>query len=138
MSGIESTADTVKRGVDLISEGLRALESGPFDFYLGQLIAAHKLVVERFAPFKIGETVELAKVPDFEKAIGWCGCEHFLVVGAVGRVTGIEIYADGTIYFDVFFDGQSIIWRGVEKPISSKHAFRFPEDSLHPSSRKLP
>lgn len=138
MSGIESTADIVKRGVDLISEGLSALNSGPFDFYLRQLIAAHKLVVERFAPFKIGDTVELAKVPNFEKALGWRGFEDFLVIGAVGQVRGIEIYAEGIICFDVIFENESYIWRGAAKPVSQKHTFRFPEDCLRPSSRKLP
>jgi hypothetical protein len=57
---------------------------------LDQLVASYDLLMSRFAPFKVGDRVALAKTPNItqESAPGWMRSKHFLVKGAEGTVVG--------------------------------------------------
>lgn len=131
----DSPADRVKRGIEQITEGLRTLSTGPFDYYLKSLVAGDKLIRERFSPFKVGETVELAVAPKCNN--GWSGCAHFLIEGAPGVVQEIEVTAEAVLRYMIVFERETFIYEGVERPVMHKHAFCFCENELRASNRKL-
>ena len=121
------------RGMKLMQEALAALSGGPFDHALKCLIAAREALLTRYAPFKVGDRVELAVTPkiDAETAYWWQGSKHFLIKGAAGTVRSSDVRSDGRLTFDVEFDDESWIDRdGVRRPVDAKHTYCFGESSL--------
>ena len=113
---------------------------GPLDFFLRELVAAHDLLMSRYAPFKVGDRVVLTKAPDYVQAPGWNGCEHFLVPGAAGTVVDTSCGERG-FRFDVLFDDESWIDtvgyrnpKGTFVPMAPdrRHRFGFGEGWLAP------
>jgi len=128
----------VRKAAHKLKEAMDLFGRGPLDYYLSELVAAHDLLISRFAPFKVGDRVRLTKVPDFEKAPGWAPSKHFLVVGAHATVVNVEC-GSGGFRFDVLFDDESWIDtvgyqqpKGTVVPICSdnKHSFGFREGWL--------
>lgn len=125
-------ADRVSKAALLMDEAHELLRKGPLSFYLREMSAAYELLMSRYAPFKVGDRVKLAKTPDItpEHAPGWMSCRHFLVQGAIATVSDARC-GEGGFRFDVMFDGETWLDReGVERPISEKHTFTFREASL--------
>lgn len=125
-------AKNVKEAMELIDKGIGMLRRGPFDFYMQRLTDCYDLLIERFAPFKVGDRVLLTRTPEINEktAPGWIGSKHFLVKGAIGTVR--EVYCDGKEFgFQIEFDDETWLDRdGKAQPVSQKHTYHFREDCL--------
>ena len=124
----------ISRAAALMREANSILGSGPLDFYLTEMVSAYNLLMERFAPFKVGDRVVLARTPEIapDNAPGWMSCKHFLVEGAAGTVKNASCGSDG-FQFGVEFDNDS--WHdqyGKKRPTISKSMFMFGEKYLTP------
>jgi hypothetical protein len=122
----------ISRAADLMREAQSVLGSGPLDFYLCELAASYNLLMERFAPFKVGDRVALSRTPNItsETAPGWMSCRHFLVKGATGTVKEANC-GQGGFRFGIVFDDDSWIDRnGKKQPTTSPGMFMFAEDAL--------
>jgi hypothetical protein len=125
--------DRLKDAVRQIEGGVNQLRSIGIGYTLDVLFAAHRLVVERFSPFKVGDRVALSKTPkiDKETAWGWLASKHFLVKGAQGIVRTVDLHSNGDLVFGVEFDDETWIDRdGNRRTVDRKHAFSFREGSL--------
>jgi hypothetical protein len=125
--------DRIKDAVRQIEAGVDQIRSTGVSYTLDVLFAAHRLVIERFAPFKVGDRVALSKTPkiDRETAWGWLGSKHFLVQGALGIVRTVDLHGDGKLSFGVEFDDETWIDRdGHRRPLDRKHHYCFGEGSL--------
>jgi hypothetical protein len=123
--------DEITEGVKLIEQGMRRLATGPLDYNLKKLVKARELLLTRFAPFKVGDRVTLAKELYVAPDSGWIFCKHFLVPGSVGRVKDSDCDADGRLRFFIEFENQTWIDReGVEQPMDKKSLFCLFEDQL--------
>ena len=107
---------------------------GNFGFHIEHIAKTHKLLFERFSPYKIGDRVMLTK--SFEKNdrnTGWHHCAHFLKKGAVGTVRA-RAYGEKGFTFDIEFDDESYIERTTGNVVKIKanrrHVFGFSEDKL--------
>ena len=126
-------AERFSKGMALMQEALAIFSGGPFDHTLKCLLAAREALLMRYAPFKVGDRVELAVTPkiDADTAYGWQGSKHFLVKGAAGTVRASDVRSDGRLAFDVEFDDESWIDRdGTRRPVDAKHTYCFGESSL--------
>ena len=128
--------ENVREATKKLSEAMSLFGSGPLDFYLRELIAAHDLLIKRFAPFKSGDRVRLITPPDFDKTTGLQHCKHFLVHGAEGTVKSVEC-GEGGFRFGVVFDNESWIdtqgfvgKKGAYVAIDDKHAFSFSPNDI--------
>ena len=124
-------ANKILEAFELIDEARKILGDSEFKYSIKNLIAAQKLLFERFAPFKLKDRVVLNKKLDFKNAPGWKGCEHFLVPGAKATVERIYCNEYGNLRFELIFDDES--WIGLDgkiHPIIDKHLFVFSEDCL--------
>jgi hypothetical protein len=125
--------DHVRKAADKLKEAMEMFGHGPLDYYLRELVAAHDMLMSRFAPFKVGDRVVLKNAPNFEAAPGWTNCRHFLVPGAAGTVVDAGCGQDG-FRFDVLFDDESWIDntgyqrpKGTVVPVEPKHRYGFGE-----------
>jgi hypothetical protein len=123
----------IRRAGQLMKEANAILSGGPLDYYLTELAAAHDLLMTRFAPFKVGDRVELAVTPVINEKTrwGWMGCKHFLIKGAAGTVASSSCGTKG-FRFGIIFDEESWI-SPLDKsvnPTSEPHEFWFGEGSL--------
>lgn len=109
--------DTVRRAAVLMRQAADLLNGGPLEYYLTELAAAHDLLMDRFAPFKVGDRVKLTKSPD---APGWTHCRHFLVPGALGTVMFAECGSRGFMFFITFDDDSWIDETGFKRPIGTR------------------
>jgi len=100
--------EKVEKAISLMSDAIRLLNSGPLDYYLRKLVAAYNHLIEKHAPFKVGDRVALVAAPDYNKAPGWRHCAHFLVPGAKATVQEVEFTEKG-FRFAVLFDDESWI-----------------------------
>lgn len=126
--------ETVKKGFDLMEQGMRILGGGPMDYYVRRLTECYDLLLEKYAPFKVGDRVMLKKTPAINPhdSWGWMSSKHFLVKGAVGTVQYVEASKRGFSAGIVFDDESWVDDKGVVHPIEEKnrHTFAFSEDSL--------
>jgi hypothetical protein len=125
--------EQLAKGLKLMQEALGLLSSGPFDYTLKCLLAARETLLTKYAPFKVGDRVELVATPTINEdtAFGWMSAKHFLVRGAVGTVRESDVRSNGTLAFHVEFDDESWVDRdGVRRPVESKHVYCFGEKSL--------
>jgi hypothetical protein len=143
MIDIEHVREAAKK----LQDAMNMLSRGPSGFYLEELVAAHDLLMGRFAPFKVGDRVRLLKAPDLKPVSacqqhGWWHCRHFLVPGAAGVVREAECGSKG-FRFGVVFDSESWIDdvghmrpKGSIVPIESddRHIFTFGEGWLEHES----
>lgn len=133
----------VHKAAEKLSEAMGMLGRGPLDYYLLELVAAHDMLMSRFAPFRVGDRVRLLKAPDMKpisdvQPHGWWRCRHFLVPGATG-VVKTATCGTGGFSFGVEFDAESWIDEvGFQRPkgtivqmeADSKHVFKFGEGWL--------
>lgn len=129
--------ERIIEGMRKIEEGKLLLDSGPFDYTMKCLFAAHEALLTRYAPFKVGDRVRLSKTPVINEctAPGWMRAEHFLIKGAAGTVKDSHVSSNGDLFFGVVFDHESWIGPdGVEHCVSgdNKAMFTFAESWLEP------
>ena len=133
----------VRAATKKLQEAIGMFGRGPLDYYLNELVAAHDMLMQRFAPFKVGDRVRLLKAPDMtpisvEQPHGWWHCRHFLVPGATGVIVSADAGTRG-FRFGVEFDAESWIDEvGFQRPKGTvvhmeddrKHVFGFGEGWL--------
>ena len=110
------SSENIRRAAELMEQAHALLACGPLNYYLTEMAAAHDLLMSRFAPFKVGDRVTLAKVPDYEDAPGWRHCEHFLIVGATATVKEAECGSRGFRFAVEFDDDSWIDNTGYKRP----------------------
>lgn len=95
----------IKRGLDLIDEGLGVLANGPRDYYIRTLCECYEYLLT-LAPHKVGDRVRLKATPEISesKNWGWLVGKDILKKGAVGTVREIFAYGDGFRYTLEFKD----------------------------------
>jgi hypothetical protein len=121
--------EDVKKGFDLIRQGMSILNNGPLDYYVRRLTECYDLLVTRFAPFKVGDRIELTTTPviNDRERYGWLGSKHFLVEGAVATVAAVDVDGDG-FSFGLHFDNDSWIdHHGQKQPTMQKGMYFFRE-----------
>ncbi len=132
--GVAMTTNSFETTLELIS---KLLCSKDFDSNLEKLLYTNQLFLEKYAPFKVGDRVELAVTPEISEktAPGWLGAKHFLKKGATGVVKLVDTMKRSTqevvLVFHVEFDKET--WKdrlGEEKPVEKKHTFLFLEKDL--------
>lgn len=122
---------SVKDGLRLIREGMDKLGGGPASWYVDQLVAAYELLMQRYAPFKVGDLVRLSRtIEGIDQEHGWYACRHFLTVGSRGIVTIAECGTKGFSFGVEFFDETWIDQDGIKRIPSRRHTFMFGENDL--------
>ena len=124
--------ERVREGITKLEEGMRILSSGPLPYTLQKLTAAQGLLLNRFAPFKVGDRVKLKRAPEILNEMhGWWFCRHFLVKGATGTVRESDCTVEGQLVFDVEIDNQTRHdLKGELVPLITPYTYRFREESL--------
>ncbi len=125
--------DTQKviEGTKMIARGMVMVADGEFEWNLQCMAAATALLLEKYAPFIKGNRVRLTLTPEIVKDSGWYFCRHFLVQGAQGTVSSVEINPSGVLTYNVIFDHETWIDKdGKEQPPINKHTFGFKEHWL--------
>lgn len=99
--------ENVRKASKLMSEADRLLGNGPWQYYLDQLLKAYDLLMDKYAPFRVGDKVQLREAPliDDKHAPGWRGYEKLLRKGARGKVVEAEC-VDGRFRFGIVFDAE--------------------------------
>jgi hypothetical protein len=124
----------VKKALSLIDEGLNVLRRGPADWYVSRLVECYELLLNKYAPFRVGDRVVLTEAPDITErtAPGWMHSRHFLVKGAMGVVREVDVCARG-FSGAIAFDDESWIDRdGKANPVEPdrRHVFNLHERLL--------
>ena len=127
-------ADTMLARLDDLRKLATDLTSGDLKYWLEQAVTARRLLLTRYAPFKIGDNVRLAVTPVIteDTAPGWLGSRHFLIAGAQGTVRTVFIGKSG-LRFEVDFLDESWIDRdGNRHPVDDRHrhVYSFSEAEL--------
>lgn len=127
-----------------MEQGMRKLNGGPLDYYVTRLMDCYDLLLDKYAPFKIGDHVLLTETPTIEPSSGWYSSKHFLVKGAEGIVrevnvdkngfsAGVEWLAQSWIpEHDMLSQG---IKKGVPVPLKEPYIYHFAEKWLVRVSR---
>jgi hypothetical protein len=128
--------EPVREGARLIKEGMSMLANGPLDYYLEELSACYELLITRFSPHKLGDTVTLKRTPriDESHAWGWMGGKHFLIKGARATVAKVTASGDGFTY-GLHFENET--WKdreGMEHPRDKASLYLFHEKELEAAS----
>ena len=126
--------ETIKKANDMLEKVLEVGSNGPLDFYLNKINEYINVLFDRFAPFKVGDRVELIKTPiiNEKESWGWLSSKHFLVKGALATVKDVD-YEDGKFIVDVIFDEESWIDdKGKKRKIENKdkHTYCISEKSI--------
>lgn len=106
MDSEEKMINNIKQAFALFKQAQDLLNSGPAAYYLDTLLSAYDLLMSRYAPFQVGDHVQLAITPEITEIVnpGWYGYKDALVAGASGVVTSAECRA-GRFVFSVRFVG---------------------------------
>lgn len=126
----------VKEAAKLMREAMSHLANGPLEFYLEEMAACYDLLMTRYAPFKVGDRVELSCTPNItpQTAHGWMACKHFLVEGSKGTVREATC-GSGGFRFGIVFDDDSWIDRdGKRHPVASRGMFMFSDGEIRACS----
>jgi hypothetical protein len=75
--------------MEKIAAAQELLQRGPASYYVNEITGAYDYLMDRFAPFKVGDKVMLKERPE-PMPSGWSHCAHFLIRGALATVKGIE------------------------------------------------
>jgi len=71
-------------------------------------------LVRSYAPFHLGETVQLNSEIDFAQAWGWHHAKDWLVMGARGRVTNVR-FENGKFIYSVKFADDQLAFSGFSE-----------------------
>lgn len=130
---------TVREGFALMEQGMRKLNGGPLDYYVTRLMDCYELLLDKYAPFKVGDRVVLTETPYIESESGWYSSKHFLVKGAEGIVREVAANRNGFNAGVEFLNqswiptsdslSQGII-KGVPVPLKEPYIYHFNEKYL--------
>lgn len=131
-----SKFENFTKAMEKITEAQRLLERGPSSYYVNEITGAYKYLMDRFAPFKVGDRVMLKEQP-MPMPSGWSGSAHFLKRGALATVREIECGSKG-FTVQVIFDDESWIkenWATKEKEVipmeeDGKHLYGFSDTAF--------
>lgn len=114
-----------------LAEAQELLSRGPASFYVEQMVGAYDYLMERFAPFKVGDRVMLLKTPS-PMPSGWEHCRHFLVPGAYATVHQLSCDGNGFRVEVEFLDESWINSAGEVIPMEPdrRHTFSFSDTSF--------
>lgn len=127
-------AKATKEALKNISKAIHRINSSEFEWNLDILIAAHEMLIERSAPFKVGQRVQLVKDVDCSDAPGWKCSEHFLKKGAMATVDSVEVRKEKRFAYYLIFDNETWLSDQGPKPVSQRHAYCFGESSIEARS----
>ena len=120
-----------KEGLKKIAEGYQQMNGGPASYTLDVLLAAYDALINDYAPFKVGQRIELKKAVDFDKCPGWSGREHWMTPGARGIVRDVSCDSHGVLSFGIHFDNETWIdGKGEKHKVDSKGHYMFTADYL--------
>lgn len=125
--------DYMKEGMKKIQDGLAQMNAGPAGYTLDVLLAAYTTLINVYAPFKVGDRVQLKATPAaaLDPKSGWWHCRHFLVPGSPGTVKGVSCDSAGRLRYDVRFDRESWIdASGRERAAANEYLFSLFEPDL--------
>lgn len=91
----------------------------------------------RYAPFQIGDRVQLAKQWQTDNTeSGWYGCQHFMTKGASATVVDIDCIK-GAWRISVEFDNETFIsYDGNVLPVTEKYVYVFGEGWFKKEKKK--
>ena len=122
--------EALKTAMKKMDEARRLLEGGPMNYTLDQLLASYELLMDRFAPHRVGDYVELARAPAISPESGWHSSRHFLTEGAKGVIRTAEC-GDKGFRFGVAFNNES--WldnNGQPQTVQRESIYTFSEEWL--------
>lgn len=114
--------------MEKITEAQRLLERGPASYYVNEITGAYEYLMDRFAPFKVGDRVMLKEAPDLDFNSGWWSSKHFLIRGALATVKTIECGPKG-FTVQVIFDDES--WIKEDFATKTKEVVLMEKDRKH-------
>lgn len=131
-----SKFENFSKAMEKIAEAQRLLEKGPSSYYVTEITGAYEYMMERFCPFKVGDTVMLKHAPD-PMPTGWVSSAHFLIAGSKAIVHSTECTPKGFLFY-IKFDNESWIKRDFASKTEEvvlfepdrRHTFGFGENSL--------
>ncbi|MBL4651288.1 MAG: hypothetical protein JKY53_00275 [Flavobacteriales bacterium] len=118
-----------EEGFQKFDEANKLLSKGPRSYHLEKMRGYVSALFDKYAPFKVGDTVVLTEDPKIGPNSGWRSSEHFLKKGCRGVVSGVDYY-DDNFRADVCMDNQTFIFNGVEKPANHPATFCLCESLL--------
>ena len=98
--------ENVKLAAEHMKQAERLLSRGPFGYYLVEMSAAYDLLMNRFAPFKVGDQAHLAADIALGPNSGWHHWRHFFKKGQPCRVVSAECGSHG-FRFGIQFDADT-------------------------------
>ncbi len=113
------------------------IRGGPPRFYFEKMTKWFEALFEK-GPFKIGDKVQLIRVPEITKSSGWWGSRKTFALGVTGTVVHMD-FSDGYFQADVVWDEEwvDVGGGGFNKPShhkrrvdSERHMYRMSESSL--------
>lgn len=135
MTGSKNYAEDLVTLIQKIDDLKVTMNRGEHYHKFESVINSYGSIFNRFCPYVIGDRVRLIKAPVINDRVapGWMGCEHFLIEGALGKITDTG-YDEGKFVFGVEFDDDSYIHfqTGEVVPTSpnKRYSFRFSEEDL--------
>jgi len=119
--------ETFKLAMEKITEAQMLLQQGPTAYYVSEITGAYDYMMDKFAPFKVGDRVMLKERPD-PMPEGWQSSAHFLVRGALATVKEIDCGSKGfTVHVE--FDDES--WIKVDQVTGTKEIVMIEPDRKH-------
>ena len=121
---------------DEVIELLSKIDIRKFRTEWDTINTAHFLLINKYAPFKKGDRVELSEPPIITDKVawGWQGSKHFLVEGAKATVSEVEIRTNPMcIVYGLLFDDESYLDIKNNPVLIEKdrrHIYTFLETSL--------
>jgi len=129
--------DDVREACKLLEKASDLMRGSCLQYYLDQLLQSYDLLMGTYAPFKVGDRVQLSKTPVINEktAPGWRGSEHFLVKGAAGEVAEAEC-VNGKFRFSILFDQETYIHPCNKVPTTPERrgTYSFGPDYLEPEA----
>jgi hypothetical protein len=83
-------AESLFKACDKLEEGMRILARGPREYYLRRLVACYAMLLDKFAPFKRGDKVQIVIDLEIKPDSGWYYFREKLRPGCIGEVLTVE------------------------------------------------
>lgn len=122
-----------------LEEAFTPLKGGPSNFYFKRMKEWLGAFFDN-APMKVGDKVQMIRVPEIEKSSGWWHCRDTFKIGALATVVQLD-YRDGVYYLTVRWDEEfHRINVGLKNPqekvvkleAKQQHVFTLPDSFFVP------
>jgi len=114
-------------------EAFNPIGNGPPKYYFKKMTQWIEALFAK-GPFKVGDKVQLVRVPQIDKESGWWHCRKTFTLGAIGKVVHMD-FRDGCFHADVVWDEDWVElnyptphWKQVDP--EKRHMFGMWESSL--------